>query len=165
MKTNSLLLPLGRTDEARIDHLVDTTLNVADEGTTVYLLHVFERKEYESLRTALDATPQSEVSPTTVARKRDVVKRTVARLQDAGLEPVVVGALGDRADAILREAARADVDMILVGGRRRSPTGKALFGSVAQEVMMNADVPVTFVRDDEGTESEDSDADPVTVPN
>jgi len=165
MNTNSLLLPLGRTDEARIDYLVDTTLNVADEGTTVYLLHVFEREEYESLRAALDATPQSEVSPTTVARKRDVVKETVARLEAAGLDPVVVGALGDRADAILREAARVDVDIILVGGRRRSPTGKALFGSVAQEVMMNADVPVTFVRDDEGAESEDPEADPVTVPN
>ena len=46
--------------------------------------------------------------------------------------------------------AGADVaaDLVIVGGRRRSPTGKAVFGSTAQEVMLEAPCPVMFVRSD-----------------
>jgi nucleotide-binding universal stress UspA family protein len=34
---------------------------------------------------------------------------------------------------------------VVLGGRQRSPTGKALFGSVAQKVIINSPVPVLSV--------------------
>jgi nucleotide-binding universal stress UspA family protein len=120
---------------------------VADAGTTVHLLHVFDREEYQELRATLNAAPDSETTPTGIAHRRDVVREARDRFTDAGVAVEVHGALGDRADAIVREADRLGVDLVVVGGRKRSPTGKAVFGSVAQRVMLEADTPVTFVKE------------------
>ena len=46
---------------------------------------------------------------------------------------------GERADAILEAAERNDCDYVFLVGKRRSPTGKALFGDVAQAVILNFD--------------------------
>jgi nucleotide-binding universal stress UspA family protein len=52
-------------------------------------------------------------------------------------------------------ADEESADLVVVGGRKRSPTGKAIFGSTAQRVLLEADVPVTFVkaRTDSGAEA------------
>ncbi|AGK61083.1 Universal stress protein UspA-related nucleotide-binding protein [Archaeoglobus sulfaticallidus PM70-1] len=36
--------------------------------------------------------------------------------------------------------------MVIVGVRRRSPTGKVIFGSVPQKIILNSDVPVVSIR-------------------
>lgn len=61
---------------------------------------------------------------------------------DAGIEYDVEESSGDPAEAILDVAEDADADIIVVGGRKRSPAGKALFGSVTQTVILNAGRPV-----------------------
>lgn len=55
------------------------------------------------------------------------------------------GAFGDKADRILAAAEEFDCDHIFLTGRRRSPTGKAMFGDTPQKVILNADTPVTLV--------------------
>ncbi|GAB3410250.1 hypothetical protein GCM10027435_00680 [Haloparvum alkalitolerans] len=70
------------------------------------------------------------------------VRRAQERLEEAGIETTVLEASGDPAEELLEAAADHDADMIVIGGRRRSPAGKALFGSVAQTVILNADRPV-----------------------
>ncbi|MFC7230672.1 universal stress protein [Saliphagus sp. GCM10025308] len=64
-------------------------------------------------------------------------------LSDLALETEAVGKYveddGDRADAILDVAAANDCDYVFLLGRKRSPTGKALFGDTAQSVILNFD--------------------------
>jgi nucleotide-binding universal stress UspA family protein len=63
-------------------------------------------------------------------------------LDEAGIDYDVEESSGDPADAIVSTADELDADLIVVGGRKRSPAGKALFGSVTQSVILGANRPV-----------------------
>jgi nucleotide-binding universal stress UspA family protein len=64
------------------------------------------------------------------------------RLADLGMEVEARGHGGDPARALLRVAKEEDADQIVVAGRKRTPAGKAIFGSVTQSVVLEADRPV-----------------------
>jgi nucleotide-binding universal stress UspA family protein len=49
-------------------------------------------------------------------------------------------------EEILRVSAEHDADLIVIGIRRRSPVGKLLMGSTAQEVLLEASCPVLAVK-------------------
>lgn len=50
----------------------------------------------------------------------------------------------ERAEAVIDTAAETESDHVFVLGRKRSPTGKALFGDLAQYVVLNFDGYVTL---------------------
>jgi nucleotide-binding universal stress UspA family protein len=75
-------------------------------------------------------------------------RRVESRLEDAGYEVTLDERSGEPADAILEAAAEMDADLICIGGRKRSPTGKVLFGSVTQSVLLDADRSVLVCRRD-----------------
>lgn len=50
------------------------------------------------------------------------------------------------ADEILATAEEVSAELIVIGLRRRSPTGKLLFGSTAQSVLLGAECPVLAVK-------------------
>ena len=49
----------------------------------------------------------------------------------------------DRADEVIATAGRTDCDHVFLVGQERSPTGKAIFGDVAQAVVLNFGGSVT----------------------
>ena len=53
---------------------------------------------------------------------------------------------GDPADALLDVANDVRPDFIVIGLRRRSATGKLIFGSSAQRILMDAPCPVLTVK-------------------
>lgn len=54
----------------------------------------------------------------------------------------------DVASEIVRIAEEVSASMIVIGVRRRSPVGKMFMGSVAQQVLLDATVPVLAVKPD-----------------
>lgn len=59
---------------------------------------------------------------------------------ERGFEPV--GLIGNPAEEILEYSEEVSAEYIVVSGRKKSPTGKALFGSVVQSILLDADRPV-----------------------
>lgn len=72
------------------------------------------------------------------------VRRVLDTFEDTDVDVQVEESSGDSATEIVETAEELGVDAICVGGRRRSPAGKALFGSVSQAVLLNAECPVLF---------------------
>lgn len=70
-------------------------------------------------------------------------------LADADIEVTASGRLSNgasRGRRLVELADEVDADMVVLGGHGRSPAGKAVFGSTAQDVMLEYSRPVTFVR-------------------
>lgn len=153
MSLQTVLLAVGGRDKERTDSLAETAIDLAGPAdANVAVAHIFKEDEYESVRDQLDLEQVSGVTPDTIAKRHVTVRFLTNSLSDAGIDHSAHGRVsgGDSiGDSIIDLSVEVDADLILVGGRTRSPTGKAIFGSTAQEVLLNANCPVTFVRSNE----------------
>lgn len=145
-----VLLPVDETESrARAQASAVRELPDAATAVSVDLLHVREGGSggdaewaaggfAEEYAAEMERVADDESLPGSVAAAADVL--------DAGdLEWTVRTATGDPAETILEAAAEYDSDLIVIGVRDRSPVGKVVFGSVAQDVILDSDRPVTVV--------------------
>ena len=151
MSLETVLLAVGERDKGRTDRLAATAVEVAGPaGATVALSHVFTTEEYDAARRDLDADPESEVTPDKVAKRYATIRTLGDALEAAGIDFDWYGRLADDEDGeggvVVDLAEELDADMVVIGGRKRSPAGKAVFGSTAQDILLEAPCPVTFVR-------------------
>lgn len=107
----------------------------AAETVSVVVLYVFEDS---ALSDDSDMVDPGRIQSVTGAEEY---------LTEQGIDVELLGRAGNPVEAILDVADEYDVDGIYVGGPKRSPTGKAIFGSVTQDVIMQSDVPVTVTID------------------
>lgn len=156
--TDTILLPVGTNADARHDALIDQTLDIAEPNDArVVVLHVYTDDRYdeearrytEFLSNMGYAAPQP--NPTHLAQKRQSLRTIVDELATAGIDVEVMGKVGDVVEQIHTVAEDIDADTIVLGGRKRSPTGKAVFGSTAQRVAMTTDIQIAFARREVGS--------------
>ncbi|KTG29652.1 universal stress protein [Haloferax profundi] len=150
MAIETILLAVGAGDADRIDRLAEETIDVAGPtGATVVIGHVFTKEEYNEALDNLDFdVTAEEVSGDDVARRHATVRELVSKFEEADISYEIRGPVGDHGKKLVELAGEVDADRLVVGGRKRSPAGKAVFGSLAQEVMLESPCPVTFVRAD-----------------
>ena len=145
MGIETIVLAVGPDDEDRATRLAEEAETLAREtGASVVLTHVFTESEVSKAEEQLDFEGRTPVDE--VARRHSTVRYIESILDESDVAYRVEGAVGDHGESIVAVAEATDADRILVGGSGHSPTGKAVFGSTPQEVMLSADCPVTYVR-------------------
>lgn len=76
------------------------------------------------------------------------VERLRTQLRSSGVEFEVEQLVRgrDAAEEVVDAAERLGASLLVIGMRRRSPTGKLLFGSQAQRILLDAECPVLAVK-------------------
>ncbi|MCU4801984.1 universal stress protein [Halobacteria archaeon HArc-gm2] len=116
------------------------------------VLALMTPEEYEEKRETLEAAGKGEHTTynerAVLDNRRQRAEETVEEaLDDLDVDWNTVAALvGDsetEADRILQSAEKHETDHVFLTGKKRSPTGKAVFGDRSQAVILNFDGPVT----------------------
>ncbi|MFB6353351.1 MAG: universal stress protein [Halobacteriales archaeon] len=129
-----VLMPVD-TDEDRARYQAEYVASLPDAADSVEVLTLFVfHGEGEGL--------PDELKPFKTATRIPAVRHTKEWLEEQGVTVEVHDESGDTAQDILDGAERFDADAIVLGTRKRSPIGKAVFGSVTQEVILGTDRPV-----------------------
>lgn len=106
----------ARAQAEEVVDLLDT------DDLTVELLHVFEEN------------PEG-----ASAQQLGSIRRAREALEEANVETQIRSDSGNAADGILDRADEIDAAAICLAGRKRSPAGKLVFGSVTQDVILNTE--------------------------
>jgi len=152
MSLETVLVTVEEAKTAQLDELVETAIDIAGPaGATVVLARVFSSEAYEDARERLQFDPNSEVTPSVVAKRNVTIRELGDTLADAGVDSTVEARLSNGesdGDRLAELADEIDADLAIIGGRGRTPAGKAVFGSAAQTLMLTGPCPVTFVRNE-----------------
>jgi nucleotide-binding universal stress UspA family protein len=110
------------------------------------LLHVTTEEEFRdkqsSLRDIAGLNSEYNVENAREGAEQFALEVGTAAL-DGDVDFTASGRIGNPQDVILEKAKKEDIDHIFIHGRQRSPTGKAVFGDLAQAIILNFDGPVT----------------------
>jgi nucleotide-binding universal stress UspA family protein len=138
-----LLVPVDRNEEraeAQVGAVVDAPYD-ADE-LLARILHVVEDVDTPFSGTGPDYASALEEEVADLDRLPGTVSTVAERLRGAGIETRAHSTRGVPTDAILEVVEATDADAVVIGCRRRTPVGKVVFGSVAQEVIRRAECPI-----------------------
>jgi len=134
-------------------------------------VHVMPQGRFEAIQRSMDGETRDIVALTAYPaftespREQPSTRYTVDQAQDdaevalkqivedtlgAGSGVVRQGRVGDVVTQLVEEAKRRDARYLVIGGRKRSPVGKAVFGSVTQSLLLNAERPVITVPELDG---------------
>jgi nucleotide-binding universal stress UspA family protein len=136
----NILVPTDGSEQASeaTPHALDLAENY---DATVHALCVVNRAATRQL------SPTR--AETTMGAMVEEAERATSEIEDemekAGVECLSVVLEGAPDETILDYVEENEIDIVVIGGRKRTPAGKLLFGSVTQSVILHADVPVTVV--------------------
>lgn len=109
----------------------------------LHFVHVIEETEYTRLVEKQSSKREGDTEGTVEGDAAEAAVAGIDEVVDVDYE--LVGLVGNPSEEIVDYADDVGARYIVVGGRARSPTGKALFGSVSQSILLKSDRSVVTI--------------------
>lgn len=124
----------------RAEYTVDEAAQLARAfDDSLHIVHALTRSEFVELgKTNAQAGDPLDMDQIRIAAA-EMVEEAISNKE---IQYEAVGLVGNPADQIVEYASNKDARYIVVSPRKRSPTGKVVFGSFAQSVLLEASCPV-----------------------
>lgn len=119
---------------------VGSDLAVAHD-TELVAVHVMTNDDFESRQKNITNYTYERA----VADASETAQQVVTETLGASAGVTLKGAVGTPTEEILAAGRETEAKYLVIGGRKRSPTGKALFGSTTQSILLGTDRPVVTV--------------------
>jgi nucleotide-binding universal stress UspA family protein len=146
---DSILVAVGTQKDEDIERLIEATLQVAvPTDATVVLSHVFTQEEFEEAAERLEYPSATADEVNAVLGRHQRVRDFKNALEEHGVDYEIRGSIGEVTEQLVATAEDIAADRVIITGHRRSPTGKAVFGSLSQDILLQAPCPVTYVKVD-----------------
>lgn len=108
--------------------------------TKLHVIHVLSESEFIKLEQESVRNEQKAIELSEIRKMAKSVAEGAADEVESDVE--FVGGVGSTTVTVVEYADEVDADYLVIGGRKRSPTGKAVFGSTTQSILLNSTVPV-----------------------
>lgn len=138
------VLVVQTVDEPDRQLLSTAKQHVTGTEMDILFCRIIDEKQFQNnlqrkAKSNRDAETVDEIVSIAAAEADDIA----AELFGSDVPYRTVGIVGTIPDDLMRLAAEHGCDQIFVSGKHRSPTGKAVFGDVAQSIILQFDGPVT----------------------
>ncbi len=140
----TILVATDGSDDS--DAAVEAALDLAHDTTGRLLVLSVVPEGRSRAEDADDSGPESDRDDQEVVDANDRANDIVDHAVEWGLEATPLVWEGEPADAILAAATSEGADVIVIGSSGRSGVGRMLMGSVTDDVVRRAVVPVMVVR-------------------
>lgn len=106
---------------------------------SVHVVHALTKSDMVKMEGIHATKPDIQITDN---EAREVATEVASRVvADFDMPSESVGLVGDAKSAITSYASEQNARYIVVAGRKRSPAGKTVFGSVAQSIILNSECP------------------------
>ena len=137
-----VLLPVDH-DEERLEEQLDALFDLpGQDELSVTVIHVHEEVDIPADEAGDYVIDSLNRDIAELQGIPETVDHAVSELEAAGVFDDLRTAVGDPTDEIIEAGEALGVDAYLLAAKRRSPVGKAIFGSVTQGVIVRAEQPV-----------------------
>lgn len=132
-------------DDQFSEGVVTTASDLAEAyDDDLVVLHVMTRQQFDARSESQPEYYVDQGADDAANTARTIATRTLENTDRV----VTKGRVGEPAEEIVEAAERLEPRYLVLGGRKRSPVGKALFGSITQSVLLEVEAPTVTIMHD-----------------